>query len=88
MTDDDTRKINTEADDADVTVVLSTQELASRIEPDAHARHADDARAVTATARPLSSSSTSRTKPMRQPSLTLITSFLPSSSTVNKKTTS
>ena len=24
MTDDDTRKINTEADDADVTVVLST----------------------------------------------------------------
>ena len=49
MTDDDTRKINTDADD-DVTMVLSTQELASRIEPPETARHADDTRAVTATA--------------------------------------
>ena len=50
MTDDDTRKINTEADDADATMVLSTQELASQIDPDARPRHADDAHAVTATA--------------------------------------
>lgn len=51
MADDETRKLHTEADDADVTVVLSTQELASRIEPDADARrHADGNRTVTATA--------------------------------------